>query len=81
MRREDVDRAFQKAFRVWSDVTPLRFRRVYTGEADIMILFASGGTQLHLCHLSGCVTASFTTPVMPPSVVPCDVMLVTDVAD
>ncbi|XP_040590709.1 macrophage metalloelastase [Mesocricetus auratus] len=42
MRREDVDRAFQKAFRVWSDVTPLRFRRVYTGEADIMILFASG---------------------------------------
>ncbi|EGV95530.1 macrophage metalloelastase [Cricetulus griseus] len=42
MKREDVDRAFQKAFRVWSDVTPLRFRKIYTGQADIMILFASG---------------------------------------
>ncbi|CAH6777481.1 Mmp12 [Phodopus roborovskii] len=41
MKREDVDHAFQKAFHVWSDVTPLRFRKVYTGEADIMILFAS----------------------------------------
>lgn len=45
MKREDVDYAFQKAFQVWSDVSFLRFRRIYEGEADIMILFALGGTQ------------------------------------
>uniref|UniRef100_A0A8D2JKZ1 Matrix metallopeptidase 12 n=1 Tax=Sciurus vulgaris TaxID=55149 RepID=A0A8D2JKZ1_SCIVU len=42
MKQEDVDYAIQKAFQVWSDVTPLKFRRVYAGEADIMILFAYG---------------------------------------
>lgn len=44
MKREDVDNIFQKAFQVWSDVTPLRFRKIYSGEADIMIRFAFGGT-------------------------------------
>ncbi|XP_052582687.1 macrophage metalloelastase [Peromyscus californicus insignis] len=42
MKREDVDNIFQKAFQVWSDVTPLRFRKIYKGEADIMIRFAFG---------------------------------------
>ncbi|XP_053417409.1 macrophage metalloelastase [Nycticebus coucang] len=42
MRREDVDYAIEKAFQVWSNVTPLRFRRINTGEADIMIRFARG---------------------------------------
>lgn len=41
MRREDVDAAIQKAFQVWSDVTPLKFRRLHVGEADIMIRFAA----------------------------------------
>uniref|UniRef100_A0A8C6QW20 Matrix metallopeptidase 12 n=1 Tax=Nannospalax galili TaxID=1026970 RepID=A0A8C6QW20_NANGA len=40
MKHADVDYAFQKAFQVWSDVTPLKFRRIYEGEADIMIGFA-----------------------------------------
>ncbi|XP_004626202.2 macrophage metalloelastase [Octodon degus] len=42
MRRQDVDAAIQKAFQVWSDVTPLKFRKVNVGEADIMIFFAYG---------------------------------------
>uniref|UniRef100_A0A4X1UAU9 72 kDa type IV collagenase n=2 Tax=Sus scrofa TaxID=9823 RepID=A0A4X1UAU9_PIG len=36
---ETVDDAFARAFRVWSDVTPLRFSRIHDGEADIMINF------------------------------------------
>lgn len=40
MRPEDVDNIIQKAFQVWSDVTPLKFRKIYSGEADIMIRFA-----------------------------------------
>nr|AJE28209.1 matrix metallopeptidase 12 [Castor fiber] len=40
MKREDVDYAIQKAFQVWSDVTPLKFRRIHAGEADIVIRFA-----------------------------------------
>ncbi|XP_008520988.2 macrophage metalloelastase [Equus przewalskii] len=42
MKPEDVDYAIQKAFQVWSDVTPLKFRKINTGEADIMIQFAHG---------------------------------------
>uniref|UniRef100_A0A8C3YG22 Matrix metallopeptidase 12 n=1 Tax=Catagonus wagneri TaxID=51154 RepID=A0A8C3YG22_9CETA len=40
MRPEDVDYAIQKAFQVWSNVTPLKFRKINAGEADIMIKFA-----------------------------------------
>lgn len=34
-----TDDAFARAFKVWSDVTPLTFTRLYDGTADIMILF------------------------------------------
>nr|XP_033805426.1 matrilysin isoform X2 [Geotrypetes seraphini] len=37
----DVMAAIQNAFKVWSDVTPLQFKRVSSGEADIHIRFAS----------------------------------------
>ncbi|XP_004604864.2 macrophage metalloelastase [Sorex araneus] len=40
MSREDVDYAIQRAFHVWSEVTPLRFRKINYGVADIMIFFA-----------------------------------------
>uniref|UniRef100_A0A672TPK6 Matrix metallopeptidase 13 n=1 Tax=Strigops habroptila TaxID=2489341 RepID=A0A672TPK6_STRHB len=44
LRRAEVDRAFKKAFKVWSDVTPLNFTRTRSGVADIMISF---GTKEH----------------------------------
>uniref|UniRef100_A0A4W4GA40 Matrix metalloproteinase-9 n=1 Tax=Electrophorus electricus TaxID=8005 RepID=A0A4W4GA40_ELEEL len=34
-----IDDAFARAFKVWSDVTPLTFTRLYEGTADIMISF------------------------------------------
>ncbi|XP_067999161.1 matrilysin [Melanerpes formicivorus] len=38
--RNKVDDAIKRAFMVWSDVTPLTFRRVSTSNADIQIAFA-----------------------------------------
>lgn len=43
MRQADVDEAIQKAFRVWSNVTPLTFQKLEDKEADIMISFAYRG--------------------------------------
>ncbi|XP_074837856.1 stromelysin-1-like [Carettochelys insculpta] len=37
----DVDAAIKKAFTVWSDVIPLTFTRVNSGDADILISFAA----------------------------------------
>lgn len=42
MGEAEVEKAIAKAFKVWSDVTPLEFRKV-TGPADIDIVFASLG--------------------------------------
>ncbi|KAM4796437.1 matrix metalloproteinase-18-like [Rhinophrynus dorsalis] len=44
MKQADIERAIQKAFKVWSDVTPLTFTRVYEGVSDIEISFAA---QVH----------------------------------
>ncbi|KAL4647238.1 collagenase 3-like [Arapaima gigas] len=44
LRKSEVDKAISKAFNIWSSVTPLLFRRVYKGKADIMISF---GTKEH----------------------------------
>ncbi|NWR92734.1 MMP7 protein, partial [Furnarius figulus] len=40
LSRKKVDDAIKRALMVWSDVTPLQFRRVYFGRADIEIRFA-----------------------------------------
>ncbi|XP_041851829.1 collagenase 3 [Melanotaenia boesemani] len=41
LQRADVDRAIRKALNVWADVTPLTFKKLYSGTADIMISFGS----------------------------------------
>ncbi|MEQ2212608.1 hypothetical protein XENOCAPTIV_002311 [Xenoophorus captivus] len=38
-----IDDAFARAFKVWSDVTPLTFTRLFQGTADIMISFGKAG--------------------------------------
>ncbi|MBN3324945.1 MMP20 protein, partial [Atractosteus spatula] len=42
MAVQDVDRAIERALQVWAKVTPLRFTRIYSGTADIMISFGAG---------------------------------------
>ncbi|KAE8295523.1 Collagenase 3 [Larimichthys crocea] len=41
LKKADVDRAIRNALNVWSDVTPLIFKKLHTGIADIMISFGS----------------------------------------
>nr|XP_012423402.1 PREDICTED: interstitial collagenase-like [Odobenus rosmarus divergens] len=40
--RADVDSAIEKAFQLWSNVSPLTFTKVLRGQADIMISFVRG---------------------------------------
>ncbi|KAK7120803.1 hypothetical protein R3I94_020705 [Phoxinus phoxinus] len=40
----EVDDSIRRALKVWADVTPLKFTRIYRGTADIMISF---GTKYH----------------------------------
>ncbi|KAI4877796.1 hypothetical protein NFI96_012650 [Prochilodus magdalenae] len=42
MPTAEVDNAIVRAFQVWAAVTPLRFSRINSGEADIMISFNRG---------------------------------------
>lgn len=49
--RADVDSAMEKAFRLWSNVSPLTFTKIFEGQADIMISFVWGG-KLFLSHRS-----------------------------
>lgn len=51
MTQTDVDKAIQKAFKVWSTVSPLTFTRIYKGIADIMIAFGTGGAVITVWNL------------------------------
>uniref|UniRef100_A0A3B4ATL4 Peptidase metallopeptidase domain-containing protein n=1 Tax=Periophthalmus magnuspinnatus TaxID=409849 RepID=A0A3B4ATL4_9GOBI len=42
MRKDDVDKSFRLAFKMWSDASPLRFVQVERGKADIILTFARG---------------------------------------
>uniref|UniRef100_A0A8C1H5A7 interstitial collagenase n=1 Tax=Cyprinus carpio carpio TaxID=630221 RepID=A0A8C1H5A7_CYPCA len=41
MTKAEVDQSMEKALQVWANVTPLRFTRINSGTADIMISFAT----------------------------------------
>lgn len=41
-----MDKAIEKAFKVWSAVTPLIFTRIHKGIADIMIAFGTKGSMM-----------------------------------
>uniref|UniRef100_A0A8D3DG08 Collagenase 3 n=1 Tax=Scophthalmus maximus TaxID=52904 RepID=A0A8D3DG08_SCOMX len=41
LKKSDVDRAIRNALNIWSDVTPLVFKKLHQGNADIMISFGS----------------------------------------
>ncbi|CAI5694021.1 unnamed protein product [Oreochromis niloticus] len=41
LKKADVDKAIRRALNVWADVTPLTFKKLYEGNADIMISFGS----------------------------------------
>uniref|UniRef100_A0A4W6CUK6 Matrix metallopeptidase 20a (enamelysin) n=1 Tax=Lates calcarifer TaxID=8187 RepID=A0A4W6CUK6_LATCA len=43
MKREDVEKSFQTALKMWSDATPLKFIKVNHGKADIVLSFAPHG--------------------------------------
>ncbi|KAM8976355.1 matrix metalloproteinase-18-like [Pelodytes ibericus] len=45
LSQADVERSIEKAFKVWSDVTPLTFTRIYNKESDIEISFLTGDHQ------------------------------------
>ena len=49
MTHSEVEKAFRKAFKVWSDVTPLNFTRLHDGTADIMISFGTKGNDAESC--------------------------------
>uniref|UniRef100_A0A3Q1HE89 interstitial collagenase n=2 Tax=Anabas testudineus TaxID=64144 RepID=A0A3Q1HE89_ANATE len=42
MSRAEVDDSIDKALQVWAKVTPLKFTKIYSGTADIMISFGGG---------------------------------------
>ncbi|KAL6472252.1 hypothetical protein MHYP_G00184400 [Metynnis hypsauchen] len=42
MSQAEVDEVIEKALQVWARVTPLRFTRINSGEADIMVSFGTG---------------------------------------
>ncbi|XP_050977695.1 collagenase 3-like isoform X1 [Labeo rohita] len=44
MSRAEVDESMERALQVWAKVTPLKFTRIHSGTADIMISF---GTRNH----------------------------------
>lgn len=39
LSQREVDATIAQAFKLYSDVAPLDFRQIYSGTADIMILF------------------------------------------
>lgn len=45
LQKSAVDKAIRQALNVWSAVTPLTFKKLHQGNADIMISFGSKGNE------------------------------------
>ncbi len=52
MSKAEVDESIEKALQVWAKVTPLKFNRINSGIADIMISFAIKGKFNLLIYLN-----------------------------
>lgn len=50
LSQRQVDQTISMAFQLYSDVIPLDFKQIYTGVADIMILF-QGGCEFDFYHI------------------------------
>lgn len=55
-----IDEAFARAFKVWSDVTPLTFTRLFDGTADIMISFGKQSMYLYCFQFMGVLHINVT---------------------
>lgn len=54
LKKKDVDSAIHNALKVWSNVTPLKFKKLHEGTADIMIGFGRLGrlTSREFCSIT-----------------------------
>uniref|UniRef100_A0A3B3XRY7 interstitial collagenase n=1 Tax=Poecilia mexicana TaxID=48701 RepID=A0A3B3XRY7_9TELE len=64
MPAAEVDESIEKALQVWARVTPLRFTRIYSGIADIMISFGRGA---HSDNSPFHGTGGYIAHAFPPS--------------
>lgn len=61
MSKEDVEKAFHSALKMWREAAPLRFTQVTSGSADIVLTFARKSKFKHIsmAHLLGWCIQSF----------------------
>lgn len=55
LSQSDVDATLAKALKLYSDVTPLDFRQIHSGTADIMIIFKARGNAVPSLPLRKCL--------------------------
>lgn len=65
LKKADVDRAIRKALNVWADVTPLTFKKLHSGIADIMISFGSKGVMTQKHEIEEAFRASCVCSCLP----------------
>lgn len=63
MRQSEVEDSIEKALQVWAKFTPLRFTRIHSGTADIMISFGRQCKFLITVNVQEHDSKLITTPV------------------
>lgn len=64
LKKADVDRAIRNALNVWADVTPLTFKKLHSGIADIMISFGSKGVMIVDLKPTDCRSFDYILPII-----------------